>query len=58
MALATRCRSTWRREISAAALLLTQVVWHTPLRVLDRRSDRAPACRPAARSERGVSRPL
>src|SRR3954453_9106493 len=58
IALATRRRSTWRREMSAAALLLTQVVSHAPLRVLDRRSDPAHACRPAARSERGVSRPL
>ena len=32
IALATRRRSTWRREISeitAAGLLLTQLVWHT-----------------------------
>src|SRR3954447_18757455 len=36
IALATRRRSTWRRETSAAALLLTQVVWHTLFRVLDR----------------------
>ena len=28
MELATRTRSTWRREISAAGLLLTQLVWH------------------------------
>jgi hypothetical protein len=29
IALATRRKSTWRRQINAPALLLTQLVWHT-----------------------------